>query len=74
MGRTTDLLYPLKPLEKAELMMRAEVMLNELNAWEANLPLFLRPSQQTLTGQRIFESELQFFFLHLSSVSMSLLA
>ena len=57
MGRVTDLLYPLQPPNESELMMRAEVMLNELNAWEANLPVFLRPSHQTLTGQRIFQSK-----------------
>ncbi|KAH6669821.1 fungal-specific transcription factor domain-containing protein [Halenospora varia] len=57
MGRATDLLYPLRPPNEADLLQRAETMVRELDAWEADLPLFLKPSTQTLTGQRIFERQ-----------------
>jgi hypothetical protein len=56
MCRATDLLYPLQLPPEADLIKRAETVVEQLNAWEADLPMFLRPSQKTLTGQRIFES------------------
>ncbi|KAH8657193.1 fungal-specific transcription factor domain-containing protein [Tricladium varicosporioides] len=57
MGRATDLLYPLRAPDAVDLLQRAETMIHELEIWEANLPLFLKPSTQTLTGQRIFERQ-----------------
>jgi hypothetical protein len=56
MGKATDLLYPLKEPSEADLLIRADEMNKALDLWEANLPEFLKPSQHTLTGQRIFES------------------
>jgi hypothetical protein len=56
MGKVTDLLYPLKPISESERLSRAYEMTRALEEWKSELPSFLKPTAETLTGQRIFES------------------
>lgn len=58
MSRATDLLYPLQPISGEELLSSATLMTDLLREWEDSLPLFLKPTQKTLTGKRMFESKL----------------
>lgn len=55
MGNATDMLYPLKSLSQEELQIKAGLIMKLLDNWEQGLPQFLRPTQRTFTGKRMFE-------------------
>lgn len=57
LARGNDLLYPLRPLTRDEILQRSSEMLDAIARWQDNLPDFLRPRAKTMTGLRTFERQ-----------------
>jgi hypothetical protein len=55
MGKATNMLYPLRNLSKEEHLINSRLIATLLDEWEQGLPQFLKPTNRTFTGKRMFE-------------------